>query len=163
MDKSKLLVGLLVVAVLFIVVMVFRWVTADDTQRPFFEMLQIQNTVNELSDMATDQGRAETRQIAASVRNTTTSDRAELGRVYVNVYQQSTPESVREEYIQELDDTSEGFDDVYRELAIELLEASQNQMQQLAPEFTGAESIRIFERSNQNHEEQLERIRAASE
>lgn len=158
MDKSKILVIGLIVAVLLIVFLIIRSIFSDDTQPLFGEMLQAQSTLIELSDMAVDNGSSSATRInAASILSTTTTDYRQLQQVHQDRYGFSV-NAVDSTAIEELEEARENFDEIYNQLASDYLEISIERLDFFANEIDDPDTLQAIKSTQSNQQTQLERI-----
>lgn len=158
MDKRKLLVIVGIMAVLGITFLILGRILSDDTEPAYSDMLQAQATVNQLSDVATDQAsNPSTRNLAAMILSTTTTDYNRLAAIstarYDTVADEADPQA-----IEELETTREDFDFRYRELVREYLETSLDRLEFFIQNTSDAEELQAFEAARDNQQSYLERL-----
>lgn len=133
MDRSKLLVVGGIAVVLIVVFMLVRMLTGGETVQPQFrDAMVLQFTVMELSDIATKEANSpELRNRASIISSTTASDFQNLKEYYTQSFGSLPGSNSEQDSIDKLDDTSEGFDELYRELTLGYLRNSRDLLLQL--------------------------------
>lgn len=158
MDKRKLLVAVGIMAVLGITFLVLGRILSDDTEPAYSDMLRAQATVNELSDIAISQASdPSTRNLAAMVLSTTTTDYNRLAAISTARYDTAADEA-DPQAVEELETTREDFDFRYRELVREYLETSVEQLEFFIQNTSEMEEVQTFETARDNQRSYLERM-----
>lgn len=158
MDRSKLYIILAVLVGLLLIFMILNAVFSEDNQPVFQDALGAQGTAIALSDVAVSQAtEPDTRALASSIVSTTSSDRNGLNEFYQTTYGEAY-EVIDEEAVGELEQTSENFDQAYRESVLKYLKFSHGRLEILQSRFTNEELNAIIEQSKQNHEAQIQTL-----
>lgn len=133
MDKSKLLVIGGIAVVLIVVFMLVRMLTRGETVQPQFrDAMVFQFTVMKLSDIAAKEANSpELRNRASIISSTTASDFQDLKEYYIQSFGSLPGSNSEQDSIDKLEDTNEGFDELYLELTLDYLRNSRDLLQQL--------------------------------
>lgn len=155
-DKLKIIIGtgiglLLVIGVLSVIL-------GDSVQPVYRRTLVAQNTIVEISSMAaSDANNVSTRTLAARIASTTGSDRSNLMEVYQTQYGESV-DAAEETRIEELDNATENYDGMYRDMVLQYLRQSQNRMDILQQSFTNRRLNAIINQARSNHETYIQTL-----
>lgn len=161
LDRSKLVVIGGIGAALIVVFMVLRALTRTETVQPQFrDALVAQFTIVQLSDLAVENASdPELRNRASIISSTVNSDFYTLRPFYVDAYGELPGQNPEQESINELESTNEGFDELYREMALGYLRLSRGDLEQLrgqgSEEFE--EAVNSALRNHQSHIDYLTR------
>ncbi|PSO43194.1 hypothetical protein BRC19_01580 [Candidatus Saccharibacteria bacterium QS_5_54_17] len=144
---------------LILLITIASVLTGDDVEPVFRRTIITQNTVMEISDEAASEADdVATRTLAARIGSTTASDRNRLSKIYRAQYGDSI-KAVDKSLVTELEETPEGFDALYREQALKLLQRSRRNMEALQAEFAGEEARNMFKKARQNHRAHIKTLR----
>lgn len=160
MDRSK--IGVVAGIFVFLVIIIWALVAIAGRQNPnevaMKEALILQNTVNEISDIALARsGNLQTQTTASTVLSTTTSDRNRISALYSNLYG-SPPSDFEAEAIEEIEVATENFDAVYRSLTSEYLQLSLDRLLLLRDSLSDDEVQETLHIAIENHQIHLQSL-----
>jgi len=159
MDKNKIIVGAGIVAVLALVFVGFRFVTQEETIQPeFAELLIAQDAIVEISGHAARNGRTpEMRNRASLIASTVGSSYAQLEPYYENEFGR-VPRSTEKDVIDEVRDTNEGYDELYREYVLEYLRLGRSHIELISSQVTDEEFLKRLDVAQQTHQTHIDAL-----